>query len=330
MEKWYGRSVLAVLVANAIGIQISCAQTDSPAAKYPARAIRFIVPFPPGAANDLIARAVGQRLAERLAQPIVIDNRGGGGGTLGTALAARAAPDGYTIVLVPATHAINVTLYAKPPYDAVKDFAPVALIATGPYLLAVNPALPARTVKELIALAKSRPGQFNYGSAGTGNATHLIGELMKSMAGIDIRHIPYKGTSLALTDVIAGQIHMMFGTISATNPQIKAGRVRALAVTSARRSAAAQEVPTMDEAGIPGFDAVGWWGVLAPANTPGAIITKLNGGMVNLLRDADVQETLAREGIDRAGSTAAEFSAYIRSEIAKWTKVAKETGVQLD
>lgn len=328
MAKWYGRSVLAVLVANAIGIQILCAQTDSPAAKYPARAIRFIVPFPPGAANDLIARAVGQRLAERLAQPVVIDNRGGGGGTLGTALAARAAPDGYTIVLVPATHAINVTLYAKPPYDAVKDFAPVALIATGPYLLAVNPALPARTVKELIALAKSRPGQFNYGSAGTGNATHLIGELMKSMAGIDISHIPYKGTSLALTDVIAGQIHMMFGTISATNPQIKAGRVRALAVTSARRSAAAQEVPTMDEAGIPGFDAVGWWGVLAPAATPPTIIGKLNSEIGSIVAAEDMQRWLQSQGFDPAISKPGHFADYIRAEIVKWGKVVKASDVQ--
>lgn len=327
MNSFACRLMLPCLLSAAY-FQIAFAQGGPLAAKYPEKAIRFIVPFPPGAANDLLARAVGQRLSDRSGQPVVVDNRGGGGGTLGATIAAKAAPDGYTIVIVPATHAINVTLYSKPPYDAVKDFAPVALIATAPYLLAVNPALPARSVKELIVLAKAKPGQLNYGSAGTGNATHLIGELMKSMAGIDITHIPYKGTNLALMDVIGGQVQMMFGTISATNPQIKAGKVRALAVTSAKRSAAVPEVPTLDEAGVPGFDAVGWWGVLAPAGTPAAIVSKLNGEIAAIVGGSEMQRWLQSQGFEPAVGSPERFAQYIKDEIVKWGKVVKASGAR--
>ena len=325
-----GRTLMLVCLLSAAHFQVAFAQGESSAAKYPERAIRFIVPFPPGAANDLLARAVGQGLFERWGQSVVIDNRGGAGGTLGAAIAARATPDGYTIVIVPATHAINVTLYAKPLYDAVKDFAPIILIATGPYMLVASPSVPARSVKDLIALAKARPGQLNYGSAGTGNATHLIGELMKSMAGIEITHVPYKGVSPALTDVIAGQVQMMFGSISATNPQAKAGKVRALAVTSAKRSAAAPEVPTLDEAGVPGFDAVGWWGVLAPAGTPAEIISKANREIAAIITDPGMQQWLKGQGFQPAVGSPAQFAQFIKTEIVKWGKLVKASGARLD
>jgi len=329
MNSFACRLMLLCLLSAAY-FQIAFAQGGPSAATYPEKAIRFIVPFPPGAANDLLARAVGQRLSDRWGQPVIVDNRGGGGGTLGATIAAKAAPDGYTIVIVPATHAINVTLYSKPPYDAVKDFATVALIATGPYMLAVNPALPARSVKELIVLAKAKPGQLNYGSAGTGNATHLIGELMKSMAGIEITHIPYKGTNLALMDVIGGQVQMMFGTISATNPQVKAGKVRALAVTSAKRSAAVPEVPTLDEAGVPGFDAAGWWGVLAPAGTSAAIVSKLNGEIAAIVGGSEMRRWLQSQGFEPAAVGPEQFAQYIKDEIVKWGKVVKASGARSD
>ncbi|MBI3068798.1 MAG: tripartite tricarboxylate transporter substrate binding protein [Betaproteobacteria bacterium] len=322
------RGWLLLCLLSPAYFQVAFAQAGSSAAKYPEKAIRFIVPFPPGAANDILARSVGQKLSERWGQSVVIDNRGGAGGTLGTAIAARATPDGYTIVIVPATHAINMTLYAKPPYDAVKDFAPIILLATGPYMLVVNLSLPVRSIKDLIALAKARPGRLNFGSAGIGNATHLIGALFKSMAGIDLVHVPYKGGTPALTDVIAGQVQMYFGTISATNPQVQAGRVRALAVTSARRSTAVPEVPTLDEAGVPGFDAVGWWGVLAPAGTPAAIIAKVNREIAAMVADTEMRQWLQSQGFEPAGGSPAQFVQYIKDEIIKWGKVVKLSGAK--
>ncbi|MBI3067329.1 MAG: tripartite tricarboxylate transporter substrate binding protein [Betaproteobacteria bacterium] len=328
--KLLAHTLIVLCSVCASGVNLAAAQSEKATAKYPERPIRFIVPFPPGAANDILARAVGQRLADRWGQSVIVDNRGGAGGTLGTAIAARATPDGYTIVIVPATHAINVTLYTKPPYDAVRDFAPIALIATGPYMLVVNPSLPARSVKELLALAKARPGRLNYGSAGTGNATHLIGELMKSMTGIQITHVPYKGVGPALTDVIAGQVQIMFGSVSATSPQARAGRVRALAVTSAKRSIAVPDVPTLDEAGVPGFDAVGWWGVLAPAGIPAAIVAKINREIVAMLANAEMRQWLQTQGFEPAGGSSQQFARYINDEIVKWGKVVRASGARLD
>jgi len=319
-----------LLLASMTGPHFAYAQRETPAAKYPEKSIRFIVPFPPGAANDILARAIGQKLTERWGQAVVVDNRGGAGGVLGTALAAKAIPDGYTIVLVPATHAINVSLYSKPPFDAVKDFAPISLIATGAYMLVVNPLLPAKSVKELISLAKARPGKLNFGSAGTGNATHLVGELLKRMAGIQMTHVPYKGVSLALTDVMSGQVDMMFGSISATAPQAKAGKVHALAVTSAKRSAAVPEVPTLDEAGVPGYDAVGWWGVLAPARTPAAIVSKMNREIGAIVGEPEMRQWLQRQGFEPTSGTPAQFAQFIKAEIAKWGEVVKASGARLD
>lgn len=300
------------------------------AGEYPEKSIRFIVPFPPGAANDTLGRAIGQKLSDRWQRPVIVDNRGGAGGVLGTAIAAKALPDGYTIVLVPATHAINVSLYSKPPFDAVKDFSPISLIATGAYMLVANPSLPAKSVKELISLAKSKPGQLTYGSAGTGNATHLVGELMSSMAGIKLTHVPYKGVAPALAEVMGGQVNMMFGSISATNPQVKAGRVMALAVTSIKRSPAAPNVPTLDESGLTGFDAVGWWGVLAPAKTSPAIIRKINAEIGTITQNAEMRQWLQSQGFEPAGGNPQQFARFLNDEIKKWGVVVKASGAKLD
>ena len=297
---------------------------------YPEKSIRFIVPFPPGAANDTLARAVGQKLSDRWQRPVIIDNRGGAGGVLGTTLAAKAPPDGYTIVLVPATHAINVSLYSKPPFDAVKDFSPISLIATGAYMLVANPSLPLKNVKELIGLAKAKPGQLSYGSAGTGNATHLVGELMSSMAGIKMTHVPYKGVGPALTEVMGGQVNMMFGSISATNPQAKAGKVTALAVTSSKRSAAAPNVPTLDESGLTGFDAVGWWGVLAPARTSPEIVRKINGEIEAITQNAEMRHWLQSQGFEPASGDPQQFARFLGDEIKKWGGVVKASGAKLE
>jgi tripartite-type tricarboxylate transporter receptor subunit TctC len=325
--KWRIHSaVVSWVIVLALDPSISLAQVNA----YPEKSVRFIVPFPAGAANDTLARAIGQKLADRWQRPVIIDNRGGAGGVLGTTLASKAIPDGYTIVLVPATHAINVSLYSKPPFDAVKDFAPISLVATGAYMLVANPLLPAKTAKELISLAKAKPGQLSYGSAGTGNATHLVGELMSNMAGIKMTHVPYKGVGPALIEVMGGQVNMMFGSISATNPQVKAGRVTALAVTSIKRSGAAPNVPTLDESGLTGFDAVGWWGVLAPAKTPAAIIREINSKIESILQDPEMRVWLQSQGFEPAGGDARMFARFISDEIRKWGEVVKASGAKLE
>ena len=313
-----------------LGMQAGYAQQARSSSNYPERPIRLIVPFPPAGANDILARVVGQRLTSAWGQPVIIDNRPGAGGVTGTAIAAKTPPDGYTIVLVPATHAINVSLYKKPPYDAVADFAPIALIATAPYMLVVNPSVPVRSIKELIALAKSKPGQLNYGSVGVGNATHLMGELLKSMAGIDITHVPYKGGAIALSEVIGGQVQLYFGTTATIQPQVKAGKVRPLAVTTLKRSHSMPEVPTLDEAGVPGYDAGGWWGVLAPARTPTDRVNKLNAEIVAMIGSADLQRWLREQGFEPAAGDAKHFARYIKIEIDKWANVVKLSGARLD
>ena len=326
--KHLSRNIL--LACTAFSLPSPVATAAELAAGYPDKPIRFIVPFPPGAANDTLARAVGQNLSERWGKPVVIDNRGGAGGMLGMGIAASSVPDGYTIVIVPATHAINVSLYKKPPFDAVKDFAPISLIATGAYMLSVNPSLPARSVKELIAVAKSRPGKLNFGSAGTGNATHLLGELLKSKAGIEITHVPYKGVGPALAAVMGGQMDMVFGSISGTAPHAKSGRVRPLAITSMKRSSAVPDVPTLHESGVAGFDAVGWWGVLAPAGTSPAIVKKVNAEIAAIVNDPKMRQWLERQGFEPAGGSAPEFERFIKSEIAKWGEIVRTSGAQLD
>lgn len=326
----FRNTLMSLGLVLAFGMKASYAQQTRSSSNYPERPIRFIVPFPPAGANDILARAVGQRLASAWGQPVIIDNRPGAGGVTGIAIAAKTTPDGYTIVLVPATLAINVSLYKNPPYDAVADFAPIALIATAPYMLVVNPSVPVRSIKELIALAKSKPGQLNYGSVGVGNATHLMGELLKSMAGIDITHVPYKGGAIALSEVIGGQVQLYFGTTSTIQPQVKAGKVRPLAVTALKRSHSMPEVPTMDEAGVPGYDAAGWWGVLAPAKTPAHIVNKLNREIVAMLGSPDVQRWLREQGFEPAAGSAEQFARHLRNEIDKWSRVVKTSGARVE
>ena len=324
------RSACTTLVLGLVAAAVPAALRAQQPGTYPDRPVRFVVPFPAGAANDVLARAVGQRLTARLGQPFVIDNRSGTGGVLGTSIVARAAPDGYTIVLVPATHAINVSLYKSPPFDAVKDFAPIAMVATGPYMLVANTGVPVKTVKDVIALAKSRPGELHYASAGVGNATHLMGELMKRMAGIDLVHVPYKGGVPALTDLVGGQVQFYFGSISATAPLAKSGKLRPIAVTGLKRSSAMPDVPTIDEAALPGYDADGWWGILAPAGTPERIVERLNREIVAIVGSDEVRRWLIGQGFEPAIATPSGFGAHLQREIVKWRKVIDASGARLD
>jgi tripartite-type tricarboxylate transporter receptor subunit TctC len=295
---------------------------------YPDKSLRMIVPFSAGAGSDLLGRLIARKLQEAWGQSMIVENRPGGGTIIGVEAAARAAPDGYTLVIVTPSFIINATGLKKLPYDSIRDFAPVTLFATSPLLLVAHPSLPVRTVRELIALAKLHPAQIAYASAGNGSPTHLGMEVFRS-AGAVMTHIPYKGAAPGLIDLVGGHVQVMMTTLAFARPQVEAGKLNALGVSTAKRVASMPQVPAIAET-LPGYEVINWWGVLAPAGTPNAIVTKLNGAMQGMLRDTDVQETLAREGIVRAGSSPGEFGAYIRTEIAKWTKVARETGVKLD
>ena len=298
---------------------------------WPTRPIRFIVPFAPGGGGDVVGRIIGQRMSEQLGKPLVIDNRAGGGGTLGCELAAKAAPDGYTLLLGNVGPiAVGPALYPKLAYDPVRDFAPVTMIASFPNLLVANPGLPFKTVPELVAYAKSRPGTLNFASAGAGTSTHLAGELFKSVAGIDVVHVPYKGGAAAMTDIIAGQVAYYFGTMPSSMPLAKAGKLRALAVTSLTRSPAAPEVPTIAESGYPKFETAAWYGLMFPAGTPREIIAKMNSAMLVVLALPDIRERLVHEGSEPLGSTPTQFGAYIKAEIAKWSAVVKAANLKAD
>lgn len=297
---------------------------------YPAKAVRMIVPFPPGGGTDLLARIIGQKLTESLGVPMVVENRPGAGGVVGADVVAKARADGYTLLTVSASHTINPSIYKKLPYDTVRDFAPVTLLAGGPGLLVVHPSIPARNVKEFIAFAKARPGLIAYASAGTGTPPHLGGELFKSMAGIDLTHIPYKGNGPAYTDLISGQVPVMFPNVSTGLQYVKAGRIRALAVTSLTRARVAPEIPTIDESGVPGYELNSWYGALTTAGTPAAIITRLQQEIAKALQLNDVRDKLVTQGMEPAGSTPAEFAAVINAEIGKWAKVAKQSGLKAE
>jgi tripartite-type tricarboxylate transporter receptor subunit TctC len=297
---------------------------------YPAKPIRVVVPFPPGGGTDLMARTVVQKLGESLGATIVIDNRGGAGGTIGTELVAKSPPDGYVLLVVSASHAINPGLYRKLPYDSVRDFAPVTMLTSGPGLLVVHPSVPVRTVKEFIALARSRPGQLNYASAGIGTPPHLAGELFKTLAGVDIVHVPYKGNGPAYTDLIGGHVSVMFPTIPTAIPHVRAGKLRALAVTTRSRTAITPELPTISESGVPGYDVSSWYGLLAPAGTPAAAVARLQREIAKVLRLPDVSEKLMAQGLDLVGNTPEEFAAILKSEIAKWAKVVTASGARVD
>jgi tripartite-type tricarboxylate transporter receptor subunit TctC len=298
---------------------------------YPAKPIRFIVGFAPGGVTDIVARALGQKLYERLGQQVVVDNRAGGSGTIAAVMTAKSPPDGYTLLMSSiSTMATNVSTVAKLPYDPLRDFAPITLVLVTPYLATVQAALPANTLREFIALAKAQPGRLNFGSSGTGGGAHLAVELFKVMAGIELTHVPYKGASLALTDLMGGHIQLTFSQPPIVLPHIKSGKVKGLAITSAQRLAALPEFPTFAESGVAGYDATSWQGLVAPAGTPRAIVMKLNSEIRRALQLPEIGARLAAEGSEAGNTTPDEFGAYIRREIAKWARVVKGSGLKLD
>lgn len=300
------------------------------AQSYPTRPIRLVVPYPPGGATDIIARGVGEKVGHALGQQVVIDNRGGGAQIIGTDLVAKAAPNGYTILLASVTHSINPGLQPKLPYDSIKDFSPITLMASGANVLVVHPSVQARSTKELIALAKARPGQLNYASSGNGSGGHLAAELFKNMTGVEIIHVPYKGGGPAYVDLVAGQVNLMFTSPVPTLPHVKAGKLRALATTGARRSSAMPDLPTIAEAGLPGYEASLWYGILAPAGTPAPILALLQKRIVAALALPEMKERFGPLGVDIVGSTAQAFLKHIETETAKWSKVIKAAGIKPD
>jgi tripartite-type tricarboxylate transporter receptor subunit TctC len=304
-----------------------CFAAAAGAQPYPNKAIRVVVAFAPGGIADFAARSVSQKLSETLGVPVVVENRAGAGGITGAEVVAKAAPDGYTLLVTSISHTINPSLRKNLPFDAVNDFAAVTLIADAPNFLVVHPSLPAGSVKELVALARTRPGQMTYASSGAGTSTHLSGELFRSLASIDIVHVPYKGGGPAVIDLIGGHVLMMFSTLPSVLQQVRGGKLRGLAVTGSRRFPAAPEFPTMIEAGIPGFEVSGWSGMFAPAGTPKDIVAKINAETGRMLATAEVRERIAKEGADPVGSSPAQFGVRIRGEIDKWAKVLKSSGL---
>lgn len=301
------------------------------AQNYPAKPIRILIAQAPGSATDTISRVVGNRLSEALGQPVVIEARPGAGGAVGTEAAARSAPDGYTLFMANnSTHGSNPALYPKLPYDAVNDFAPISMVASVPYVLVTEPALPVNSVQELIALAKSRPGKINYASAGNGSTHQFCGELLKSSAGIDLVHIPYKGSPPGVTAVMAGEVSVMFANLTDIGAQIRAGRLKPLAVTTLKRAPLLPNVPTMVEAGVPDFEITSWFGLLAPAGTPAPILARLNAETIKVLAREDVRSTLGAQGLNVASSSPEQFTAHIKSEIERFTRIARAAGIKVE
>ena len=294
---------------------------------YPGKPVRMIAASSPGSAVDIVARIVAQKLSEQMGQQVIIDNRAGAGGNLGAELAAKAVPDGYTLFMGTPAHAINTGLYRKLNYDLVRDFAPVSQVTSGAYVIVVHPSLPVKSVKELITLARSKPGQLNYASAGSGNATHLAGELFNSLAKVRLVHVPYKGSGPAVTDLVGGQVQLMFANLVAALPQVKAGRLRALAVTGEKRTAAAPALPTVIEAGVPGYVVLSWFGVLAPVSTPREIVMRLNAELIQAMRAPEMRDKLAGDGAEPTTGTPEQFAAFIKSEITQWTTVVRNAGI---
>jgi tripartite-type tricarboxylate transporter receptor subunit TctC len=298
---------------------------------YPERPITLVVPFPAGGSTDLVARVVAERMGKELGQSIIVENRGGAGGNIGSAAVAKADPDGYTILMgTVATHALNPALYRKMPYDAVADFAPVALLVVVPNVLVVNPDFPAKNVQELIALLKAKPGEYSYASSGNGTPLHLSGELFKSMAGVDMVHIPYKGAGPALIDVMGGHVPIMFDNLPSSTEHIRAGKMRGLAVTTAERAPSMPDLPTIAESGLPGYETYTWNALFAPAGTPKDVIDRLNAAANAAVADPDVQAKLKDVGAVPKGSTPEELASHVQAELAKWAPVVKASGAQID
>ena len=302
--------------------------TAAQAQPFPSKSVRLVVPFSAGGSTDIVGRTIGQKLSEMWGQPVIVDNRPGGSTTIGTDVVAKSPPDGYTLLVTPAPFTIVPGLIAKLPYDPAKGFEPITLINTTPLVVIVNPSVPARNVKELIALAKRKPGALNFGSSGSGGTNHLAGELFNTMAGVKMVHIPYKGNAPALTDLVGGHVDLLFNGLTSAMPLIKSGKARVLAVTSLKRAGSLPDVPSLDELGLKGFQAVAWNGLSAPARTPKEVIAKINADVVKVVHSPELVERLKSEGSDPVGSTPTEFAAFLREEIARWSKVIKFAGIK--
>jgi tripartite-type tricarboxylate transporter receptor subunit TctC len=324
MKPWLGIAG-ATLVFLVLGFSIPVAAQN----KYPNKPIRLIVPVAPGGGTDFIARLLGQKLNEAWGEPVIVDNRPGAAGNLGVEIAAKAVPDGYTLVIPITSFPINPSLYAKLPFDTVRDFVPITLVASAPLLLVVNPKLQANSVKDLVVLAKAKPGALNFANSGSGTTAHLAGEMFKRMAAVDIVSVPYKGGGPAVIDLIAGNVQMYFSTIPAALPQVKAGRLRALAVTSGKRVMEMRDVPTVSESGLPGFEVVAWFGMFAPARTPQPVVNKLNAELVRTLNAPEVREKMAGHGLIPGGNTPEELGSFLKAEIAKWSRVIKDANIRI-
>jgi tripartite-type tricarboxylate transporter receptor subunit TctC len=324
------RRTLTLAAGSALGLLAlapAAAQAQAPTQAFPTKAITIVVPFSAGGTTDILARVIGQHMSKDLGQPVIVDNRAGAGGNIGTQLVARAAPDGYTILMgTVGTHAINQSLYPKLAFDPIKDFAPLTRVALVPNLLVANPAQPFKTVKELMAYAKANPGKVTFGSSGNGSSIHLSGELFKQMAGVDIQHVAYKGSAPAVNDLLGNHIAVMFDNMPSAISHVKAGKLRPLAVTTPKRSPALPDVPTIAEAGVPGYEATSWFGLLAPAKTPAPVVAKLNAAILKALADPDVKKKLQEQGAEPFGETPAQFAAFIGSETVKWGKIVKQSG----
>ncbi len=319
-----------VLLATAFAVHAGAASAQIATGNYPVKQIRAIVPFAPGGPTDTVARAIGQKLAEAWSQPVIIDNRPGAGGNIGTEIAAKSPPDGYTLFIGTVANAINHSLFSKLPFDFVRDFAPVTQNYVTGLILAVHPSLPVKSVKELIVLAKARPGELSYSSSGVGGTPHLSGEMFSAMAGVRMVHVPYKGSAPAMADLLGGQIQLTFDNMLTVLPQVKGGKLRGLAVTLPARSSLAPELPTVAEAGLAGFEVKSWNGVLTPAGTSKDIIARLNGAIVKILREADLREKFRLQGVDLTPSTPEEFGAFIRQDITKWARVIQQSGARAE
>ena len=317
------RQRLAVL-AFGIAASAACAQG------YPSKPVKLIVPYPPGGPTDIVARVVAQKLSEQTGQQFIVDNRGGAGGNIGAEAVARAPADGYTLVVATTAHAINRSLFKNLSYDIKKDFVAVSQLTAGPLVIVANPSLPARDVKELIALAKSKPGELAFASSGPGQSTHLAAELFDTMAGIKMTHVPYKGSAPALTDVMGGQVALFFDTMLSAMPHVRAGKLKALAVTSATRSPAAPDIPTVAESGLPGYEAIAWNGILAPAGTPKEVVAKLNAELKKALELPEIKERFAAQGFAAAWSPPDKYAAFLDAEVDKWAKVVQVSGATVD
>ena len=321
---------IVYIAGAALASMLVVTGSDALAQAYPSRPIRIISIFPPGGGNDILCRAVAQKLTENLKQQVIVENRPGANGIIGTEAAARAAPAGYTITLIPSGHAVNASLYRKLPFDSVKDFTPITLAGSSPLVVALHPSVPVKSIKELVALARARPGQINYGTAGVGSSGHLAGALFESMTGTTLAHIPYKGMSIAVTDVIGGQVYMTFGTSLSVVPHVRSARLRALAVTGAQRSPALPDLPTVAESGVPGYEASLWYGFVGPARLPAEIVQRLNAEIAAALAAPEVRERLASQGVDARSSTADEFARLLVSDLDRWAKVVQRLGLRAD